>query len=404
MVTSSNLPSPRIAEFAALQHYRQHYPALASKSYFNFGGQGPMAQEALSAIAHAQLHSQQIGPFSHAANGWINHELVETKRAIATELGISPTTLTLTENVTVGCNIPLWGMDWQPGDHVVMSDCEHPGIIATLLELQHRFQIQISTCSLLDTLNEGDPVAAIQEHLRPKTRMVVISHILWNTGQVLPLTNIVNACHTYQDAEHPVLVHVDAAQSVGVLPLRLSQTNVDFYAFTGHKWLCGPAGIGGLYVSPSALESIRPTYIGWRGITKNEVGYPTGWEPDGRRFEVSTSDFALLSAMREAIALHNQWGTATDRYQRICALSHRLWQQLREIPSVHCLKTSSPESGLVSFTVDNLSHAELVHQLEAKGFMLRTLLHPDCIRACVHYFTLESEVDELAALLRSLIP
>jgi L-cysteine/cystine lyase len=386
-----------------LPQYRQHYPALASKSYFNFGGQGPMAQESLSAIAHAHAHYQQIGPFSNAANAWIGQELTETKRAIAAELGITPQNLTLTENVLVGCNIPLWGLDWQPGDHILTSDCEHPGAIATLLELKHRFQIEISTCSLLKTLNDGDPVAEIKHHLQPNTRMVLFSHILWNSGQVLPLKAIVDACHAYAEAPQKVLVHVDAAQSVGVLPLNLSETGVDFYAFTGHKWLCGPAGIGGLYVSPDAIERIRPTYIGWRGITKDETGYPTGWESDGRRFEVSTSDFTLLSALRQAIALHHQWGSANDRYQRICQLSDRLWHQLQDIPTIQCLKSSPPDSGLVSFTVEGISHADLVRTLEAKRFMLRTLLHPNCIRACVHYFTLESEIDELTAVVRSLV-
>lgn len=396
---------------ADLQHYRQHYPALATKSYFNFGGQGPMAQVALTAIAHAQTHLQQIGPFCKTANLWIGEELTETRRAIAAMLGVSPNTITLTENVTVGCNIPLWGIDWKPGDHVILSDCEHPGIIATLLELQHRFQIELTTCSLMDTLNQGDPVAEIRQHLRHRTRMVVISHILWNTGQVLPLREIVTACHTYRsdpspensEIPNPVLVHVDAAQSVGVLPLNLAELGVDFYAFTGHKWLCGPAGIGGLYVSPAALDRLRPTYIGWRSVTKDDSGYPTGWQPNGRRFEVATSDFALGGSLRQAIALHNQWGTAEERYQRIRTLSARLWERLADIPKIHCLRTSPPEAGLVSFIVDGVAHAELVDTLEADRFMLRTILDPDCIRACVHYFTLESEVDELAEKLRSLL-
>lgn len=371
-----------------------------------------MAQSALTAIAQAQAHLQQIGPFTTAANQWIGEELTETRRAIATPLGVAPNTITLTENVTIGCNIPLWGMDWQPGDHVILSDCEHPGIIAALLELQHRFQIELTTCSLMETLNEGDPVAVIRQHLRPRTRMVVISHLLWNTGQVLPLGDIVAACHAYgrdgastsssPDTANPVLVHVDAAQSVGVLPLNLAELGVDFYAFTGHKWLCGPAGIGGLYVSPGALDRLRPTYIGWRSVTKDEKGYPTGWQSDSRRFEVATSDFALGGALRQAIALHNQWGTAEERYQRIRALSARLWEQLSEIPRIHCLRTSPPDAGLVSFTVDGVAHADLVKALEADRFMLRTILDPDCIRACVHYFTLESEVDALAEKLRSL--
>lgn len=362
-----------------------------------------MAQRSLQAIIDAHTHLQEIGPFSQVANRWMAQEASATRQAIATALGVASSTITLTENVTVGCNIPLWGTDWQPGDHVILSDCEHPGIIATLLELQERFQIELTTCNLMETLNHGDPVAAITQHIRPRTRMVVISHILWNTGQVLPLADISKACHASDVAAQAIHVMVDAAQSVGVLPLNLADLEVDSYAFTGHKWLCGAAGLGGLYVRPQIFETLRPTFIGWRGVTKDESGYPTGWEPDGRRFEVATSNVALAGALREAIALHNEWGSPIERYQRIQHLSQRLWQQLVEIPRVRCLRTDPPEAGLVSFQVEGIAHGELVKALEQKGFMLRTLLDPDCIRACVHYFTLESEIEELIGGMRSLL-
>lgn len=397
-----------VSSRSSLAHIREQFPALKNKTYFNFGGQGPLAERSLQAILHAHAHLQEIGPFTQAANRWVTQEANATRAAIATDLGVAPSTITLTENVTVGCNIPLWGIDWQPGDHVILSDCEHPGIIATLLELQERFQIELTTCALMETLNQGDPVAAITQHIRPQTRMVVISHILWNTGQVLPLKEIAQACHASAIATQPIHVMVDAAQSVGVLPLNsetlnLAALEVDSYAFTGHKWLCGAAGLGGLYVRPEIFETLRPTFIGWRGITKDESGYPTGWEPDGRRFEVSTSNVALAGALRQAIALHNEWGTTEDRYQQICSLSAKLWQHLVEMPRVTCLRTAPPEAGLVSFQIEGANHGELVQALEKKGFMLRTLLDPDCIRACVHYFTLESEIEELVEVMRSLL-
>ena len=388
---------------SSLSQIREQFPALKNKNYFNFGGQGPMAERSLQAILHSHSHLQEIGPFTQSANRWMNQEATATRRAIASTLGVNPSSITLTENVTVGCNIPLWGIDWKPGDHVILSDCEHPGIIATLLELQERFQIELTTCALMETLNQGDPVAAITQHIRPQTRMVAISHILWNTGQVLPLQDIARACHTSAIATQPIHVMVDAAQSVGVLPLDLGAVEVDSYAFTGHKWLCGAAGLGGLYVRPEIFETLRPTFIGWRGVTKDACGYPTGWEPDGKRFEVATSNVALTGALREAIALHDEWGTAEDRYRRICNLSENLWQHLVEMPRITCLRTAPPEAGLVSFQVEGVSHGKLVQALEEKGFMLRTLLDPDCIRACVHYFTLESEIEELVEVMRSLL-
>jgi L-cysteine/cystine lyase len=302
----------------------------------------------------------------------------------------------------VGCNIALWGIDWQAGDHLLLSDCEHPGIVAAAYEIRHRFGVEVTMCPLMDTLNQGDPVAVIQAHLRPTTRLVVLSHILWNTGQVLPLQAIAQVCQGHS-AKAPVRLLVDAAQSVGVLPLDLEDLGVDFYAFTGHKWWCGPAGIGGLYVRPEAMADLRPTFLGWRGVTKNALGHPTGYESDAKRYEVATSDYSLLGGLQAAIAVHHQWGPAAARYHRIRELSHYLWQQLNQISQLICLRTAPPEAGLVSFQLANGKHNELVRELEQQGFLLRTILDPSCIRACVHYFTLESEIDRLVELIRSLV-
>ncbi len=285
--------------------HRQAFPFLEGKSYFNYGGQGPMPQSAIAAIHQAHDQLQQSGPFSGAANRWMMDETQRLRSAIAQELNVTPDTITLTEDVTVGCNIALWGLDWKPGDHLLMTDCEHQGIIAIVRELQYRFGIEVSICPVLETLNSGDPVAVIRQHLRPETRLVVLSHILWNTGQVLPLTEIAQACQEFSAS-----VLVDAAQSVGVLPLNLE--GVDFYAFTGHKWCCGPAGVGGLYVSPSAQKFLRPTFMGWRSVLTDAVGQPTAFQPDGRRYEIATSAVPLYPGLREAIAFHRQFGSPEE--------------------------------------------------------------------------------------------
>lgn len=357
-----------------------------------------MPHASLEAIQQAHEYVQRSGPFNGGVNAWVVEEAQQTRQAIATELGAPVTAITLTEDVTVGCNIPLWGIDWQAGDHLLLSDCEHPGIIAAVQEVQHRFGIEVSICPLRATLNQGNPAEVVAQHLRPQTRLVVLSHILWNTGQVLPLVEIVAACHNHSTQSHPVRVLVDAAQSVGVLPLNLTELQADFYAFTGHKWWCGPAGIGGLYVRPEVMESLRPTFIGWRGITADAVGQPTGWKLDGQRFEIATSDFTLYAGLRAAIATHHQWGTAEERYQQIQNLSRYLWQRLNELSDILCLRSAPPEAGLVSFQLRNretIPHKNLVQFLEKRGCMSRTILDPDCIRACVHYFTLPSEIDRL---------
>jgi L-cysteine/cystine lyase len=186
-----------------------------------------------------------------------------------------------------------------------------------------------------------------------------------------------------------------------MLPLDLSATGIDFYAFTGHKWLCGPAGVGGLYVNPGALDFIDPTFIGWRGIQVDSQANPIGWLPDARRFEVATSDGGLWAGLNVAIATHNQYGTAQARYERICQLSRYLWEQLHALPEIHCLRPEPPESGLVSFQIWRQGepapamHNQLVQALENQKIHVRTLLSPHCVRACTHYFSLESEIDAL---------
>jgi L-cysteine/cystine lyase len=176
-------------------NHRQQFPALANKAYFNYGGQGPLPEPALDAIYQAYKRVQLGGPFSGEVGAWVVQEAMLTRRAIASELTVPPETIALTEDVTVGCNIALWGIDWKAGDHLLLSDCEHHGIVASVMELQRRFNIEVSVCPLAATLNEGDPVAVIADSLRPNTRLLVISHILWNTGQVLPLAEIVKVCH-----------------------------------------------------------------------------------------------------------------------------------------------------------------------------------------------------------------
>lgn len=378
-----------------LEEYRQQFPALANKAYFNYGGQGPMPQASLVAIQQAYEYIQKVGPFTGEANAWIDKEANQTRNAIATELGAPVESISLTEDVTVGCNIALWGTIWQAGDHILLSDCEHHGVVAAVREISRRFDVEVSTYPLRATLNEGDPVATTVEHLRPNTRMVVLSHVLWNTGQVVPLAEISRAVGSYSTGK-PVRILVDAAQSVGLMPLNLTELGADFYAFTGHKWWCGPEGLGGLYVRPEAFDSLHPTFIGWRSIFPSYSPQAGEWLPNGRRFEVATSAYPLYVGLREAIATHHQWGSTQSRFDRIQQLSNYLWERLSQLPDITCLRTSPPEAGLVSFELkDAEKHKPLVRFLEQQGFMLRTIVNPDCVRACVHYFTLESEIDQL---------
>ncbi len=350
-----------------------------------------MPQAALEAIVAAYGEIQSQGPFGLKTSEWVIRESNLTRQAIGSELGVAAESIVLTENVTVGCNIALWGIDWQPGDRILLSDCEHPGVIASINEICRRFQVSVDLFPLLATLNTGDPVATIASQLQPHTRLVVFSHVLWNTGQVVPVAEIAAAIRQYASAK-PIQILIDAAQSVGLLPLKLDELGVDFYAFTGHKWWCGPEGVGGLYVHPAARASLQPTFIGWRSLDYGRPNLPL--VNDSRRYEVATSAYPLYRGLRAAIATHQAWGSAIDRYSKIVSLATYFWQSLQQISGITCLSQTAPQSGLVSFQVDTRNHAKLVQSLERNHFYLRTIVDPDCIRACTHYFTTTAEIDE----------
>jgi L-cysteine/cystine lyase len=378
-------------EFSLISH-RQLFPALVNKSYFNYGGQGVLAEPTLTAIVEAFEYVQRSGPFGLRVNAWTNQVAQQARQQLAKLLQVDAGNISLTEDVTVGCNIALWGMPWRAGDHILLTDCEHPGVIASIQEIERRYGVTSTTAPLLMA---ADATALLVQHLTPATKLVVISHVLWNTGQILPLAEIMQALKAVNPE---IRVLVDAAQSVGMMPLNLIELGVDFYAFTGHKWCCGPEGVGGLYVSNDARSILKPTFIGWRSLDF-EAAAGGGFLADGRQYEVATSAYPLYAGLAEALATQDRCAGVEERYRQVTELSAYLWNGLNKLSGVKCWLPEAPQTGLVSFQLAAGGHDRVVQKLETQGIFLRTLFFPDCIRACVHYLTTYEEIDTLLAAL-----
>ncbi len=368
-----------------LDRHRQKFPHIDQYSYFNYGGQGLLPTTAIEAMHQAQLVSQQIGPFSNQAGLQIYKTTDQLKQTLAQALGFKTQDMALTENTTLGCNIVLWGLDWRSSDHILLTDGEHQGIVAIAQELAARFDLTVDLCPVM---NNPYPLSAIAQAITPTTRILVLSHILWNTGQVLPLDAIVALCHS-----KGVQVLVDGAQSVGVLPLDLAATDADYYAFTGHKWWCGPPGLGGLHINPR--NELRSTFLGWRSVVLDAQGQPQALQADARRYEVSTAATTMYPGLIEAIEVHQSYGSDADRHQQICDRSRFLWQALQSIEGVTPVSPTPPESGLVAFQLASGHHDRAALHLEQSRIYLRQILNPDCLRASLHYFTTESEIKTL---------
>ena len=380
-------------------------PALANKTYFNYGGQGPLPTPSLEAISASWGRIQELGPFTATVWPFIEQETGRVRRRLAAACGVGPHRLSLTENVTSGCVLPLWGLPWQSGDELLISDAEHPGVVAACQELARRQGCRVTTLpvqqlcrSTPQTGLEAAVLAALERALSPDTRLVVLSHLLWNTGSVMPIAAVAELLRHHP--RHPWLL-VDAAQSMGSLPVAEAAAAADIYAFTGHKWCCGPEGLGGVALSERLLEHAQPTLIGWRSLA-HEGSAASNFHSDGRRFEVATSCLPLCSGLARSLELLDAEGTAEQRLAQIQAGSQQLWQGLQQIPKVQTLLPEPPPAGLVSFALAGRPSAAVVEQLGQQGIWIRRLDDPDCLRACTHITTTEEEIDQLLEALTAL--
>ena len=377
-------------------------PALADKVYFNYGGQGPLPQPSLEAIVACWERIQELGPFSEAVWPHIDSTTRQLRHALARWLGVSPGRLAFTENVTSGCVLPLWGLPWQAGDRLLLSDCEHPGVVAACRELAQREGLAIDRLAVADLRGSVERAsAAVQDRLagalQPRTRLVVLSHLLWNTGQLMPIPAVARQLSDHPN--HPWLL-VDAAQSLGSIPVEAAAAAADIYACTGHKWCCGPEGLGVVALSGRLLEQARPTLIGWRSLG-HESDAAGGFHADARRFEVATSCIPLMAGLHRSLQLLEAEGSPAERLGLIRRHSGRLWEALRTIPSITTLLEVPPPAGLVSFGV-GANPAAVVKGLGTQRLLLRSLDDPHCLRACTHITTTDAEMDQLVEALRKL--
>ena len=381
--------------------FRDHCPALLNKTYFNYGGQGPLPTPSLEAIQTSWRRIQELGPFTTDVWPFIGAEVSSTRRRLAQLCGVAPHRLALSENVTSGCVLPLWGLPFAAGDRLLISDCEHPGVVAACVELARREGLEIDALPV-QQLRGDQPstdagvMDALEQSLTPRTRLVVLSHLLWNTGQIMPITAVAERLALHPQS--PYLL-VDAAQSIGQIPVQQAAAAADIYAFTGHKWACGPEGLGGVALSERVLEQGQPTVIGWRSLrdeSKADLSSSDPFHHDSRRFEVATSCVPLMAGLRCSLDLLEQEGSSEARLGRILQLSRDLWGTLEQLPGVSPLLEVPPASGLVSFQLSKgPACGEVVKQLGSQGLWIRDLADPACLRACTHVTTGGKEIETL---------
>ena len=401
--TLSQPPCPH-PDPSSAEGLRGRMPALASKVYFNYGGQGPLPTPSLEAIQASWRTIQELGPFATSVWPYVGGTVASLRRRLASWCGVAPERLAFTENVTSGCVLPLWGLPWQEGDELLISDAEHPGVVAACRELAQRQGLALASLAVAEARSGSEAahssvLEALERSLTPRTRLVVLSHLLWNTGQLMPIAAV--AARLARHPNQPWLL-VDGAQSLGSLPVAEAAAAADIYACTGHKWCCGPEGLGVVALSERLLEQARPTLIGWRTLADESAG-TAGFHRDGRRFEVATSCTPLFAGLSTSLSLLEAEGSDQERLALIRQRSAHLWEGLGRIAGVRPLLDAPPPAGLVSFEVEGQDPASLVERLGEQGIWLRNLPDPACLRACTHITTSPADLEALLEALHRLV-
>jgi L-cysteine/cystine lyase len=199
---------------------RAEFPVLERFAYLNAGTLGPLARSTLAAMDSRMRVDQEQG---RGGRAWFESTLelrARVRERIASLLGTQPDRIALTSSTTDGCNIAVAGLGLGDGDEVVTTDSEHPGLLLPLHVSGAR--VRVAEVAGHPTPEALERIAAC---VSPRTRLLALSHVLWTTGQVMPVHEL------RQETGLPVLV--DGAQSVGAIPVTVGE--LDWYTVSGSE-------------------------------------------------------------------------------------------------------------------------------------------------------------------------
>ncbi|HOP78687.1 MAG TPA: aminotransferase class V-fold PLP-dependent enzyme [Thermogutta sp.] len=260
-------------------------------------------------------------------------------------------------NGTDALNMALRGMI-RPGDHVVTTIADHNSVLRPLRWLAEHYGVRVDYVACdPEGLVELD---ALRSKLNRATRLVAVNHGSNVTGTLQRLEAIVDAVRRHSSA----MVLVDAAQSLGHVPLFPGEIGIDLLAAPGHKGLLGPGGTGILYVRPGLEEELVPLRFGGTGSRSDEDRQPDEW-PD--RYEPGNPNTPALAGLIKGIEYLEQRGLDDLRAHEV-TLTQRLIDGLHAIPGVEVYgpKNAADRVGVVSINVKGLSPHELAAILDGQ--------------------------------------
>ena len=387
-----------------VQKLREEIPVLANLTYLNTGWSGPPPRRVAQALKDRIDLEMDQGPTTHPVYESGREIQAQARQAAARLLNAAPEDMLVTRNTTEGLNIVLSGLDWQSGDEIITCNLEHSSVLVTSLVTGRRHEVKVRVVDLDPHDSRETILGKFEAAFTPRTRLLFVSHVEYSTGLRMPAAELTRLAH---DGNAQIML--DGAQTGGHLHLDMAAEGFDYYSIPGQKWVLGYEGVGALYIRRELIETVHPAHAGGRALLHAE-DQPV--DPDDLRFNSASmekfhggsSSVPLQAAFLEAVNFVEEVGVQ-EIEQRNRALAARLKGQLADIPGVHLYSPMEPDlsSGLVAFALAGQPAPAVVERLWSDHrIVVRQVGYPPGIRASLHFFNTEDEVDLLAQAVKGL--
>ncbi|MGF6394003.1 aminotransferase class V-fold PLP-dependent enzyme [Pseudomonas plecoglossicida] len=359
--------------------------------YLNHAAIAPWPRRASEAVARFARENLSLGAREYST--WLATERRLRQRLARLINAPSSGDIALVGNTSQALSLVAFGLDWQVGDQVVISDEEFPSnrVVWEALADRGVEVVQVS-------LGGEDPEASLLDACGPRARLLAVSAVQFGSGLRLDLARLGQGCQARK-----VLFCVDAIQHIGALPFDVQQYQCDFAMADGHKWMLGPEGLGLFYCRAALRPRIRLHAYGWHMLENLGDFERRQWQParSARRFECGSPNMLGTCALEASLSLLEEVGmdeVTRQLQQRIEQLHHGL----ASIPGVELHSPTAPQrrAGIITFSVQGHLSADIYRSLSSEGTVCA--LRGPGVRFSPHFYTDERLIDEAVAQVRRL--
>ena len=371
-------------------HTHALFPIKENLVYLNNASIGALSTRVTAAVNELLEDVQQRGRINYP--NWCRIADTTFKANIARLIGASADEIAFVKNTTEGILIVANGLEWRPGDNVIVAEQEYASNVYCWMNLARR-GVEINWVPLEEGRVTPEAIAAA---VNPRTRLVSLSAVQFWNGFRADLTAIGQLCR-----RHGVLLNLDAIQWVGALDLDVSQYEIDFLSAGSHKWQLGPIGTGFFYCRRGSLEKIWPQNVGYHSVDKSEdhLDYDFRLRPNAGRFEEALVNFPGLWGLNAAVEQLLELGTATIE-RHIMALNDQAINGLHALGYEIVSPLGAGErSGVLAFRHPSLPVAELEQRLSDAGVHLA--IRAGNLRISPSFYNDSGEIERLLATLPS---